>query len=145
MPKYFTLPQAELLLPEIDRLLQLAIHHKSEYTQADRELDQALAKIRISGGARVDRGAMLALRARRDSSAAALKDSLAEIEKTGALVKDLDIGLIDFLCLYQGREVCLCWKLGEARIRFWHSTEEGFQGRKPIDDDFLRDHSAKPS
>ena len=140
MPKYFTLPNAELLLPEIDRLLHLAIHHKSEYAEGDRELEQALSKIRMSGGARVDRGAILALRARRDSSAAALKDALTEIEKAGALVKDLDIGLIDFLCLYQGREVCLCWKLGEARIRFWHGTEEGFKGRKPIDEHFLREH-----
>jgi hypothetical protein len=58
----------------------------------------------------------------------------------GVLVKDLDIGLIDFLTHYQGREVCLCWKLGEERIRFWHGTGEGFAGRKPIDGEFLENH-----
>ena len=79
-----------------------------------------------------------------DPPPAALKDLLGQIENMGVLVKDLDIGLIDFLCLYRGREVCLCWKLGEARIRFWHGTEEGFMGRKQIDEDFLRDHSAGP-
>jgi hypothetical protein len=94
----------------------------------------------MSGGARVDRGAYLAARTRRDSSAAALKQSLEQIEHIGALVKDLDIGLIDFLSLYRGREVCLCWKLGEDRIRFWHGTEEGFAGRKEIDDEFRSGH-----
>ena len=80
------------------------------------------------------------MRARRDTSAAALKSAFERIQRTGALVKDLDIGLIDFLAIYQGREVCLCWKLGEDRIAFWHGTEEGFRGRKPIDEEFLRGH-----
>jgi hypothetical protein len=141
MSKYFTLPACERLLPQIERSLREAVFHKSEYQKAHQELEQSLARIRVSGGANVDRAAILALRTRRDNSHVALKDALEQIEKTGALVKDLDIGLIDFLSLYQGREVCLCWKLGEDRIRFWHGTDEGFKGRKPIDDDFLRHHS----
>ena len=48
---------------------------------------------------------------------------------------------IDFLTLYHGREVCLCWKLGEDRIRFWHGMEEGFRGRKAIDEEFLENHA----
>ena len=62
------------------------------------------------------------------------------VDELGAQVKDLDIGLIDFLTRYHGREVCLCWKLGEHGIRFWHSQEEGFKGRKPIDAEFLENH-----
>jgi hypothetical protein len=88
----------------------------------------------------VNRGEYLASRARRDTSAVALKEALETIEGTGALVKDLDMGLIDFLSLYRGREVCLCWKLGEDSIQFWHGTDEGFRGRKPIDEDFLKKH-----
>ena len=68
----------------------------------------------------------------------ALKEALEQIEETGALVKDLDIGLIDFLSRFQDRDVCLCWKLGETGIGFWHGVEEGFRGRKPIDQEFLR-------
>jgi hypothetical protein len=48
--------------------------------------------------------------------------------------------LIDFPALYQGREVLLCWKLGEDRIAFWHGVDEGFRGRKPIDDEFRENH-----
>ena len=102
----------------------------------------AISRIRISGGMRVDREGHLAARTRRDSSAAGLKEALERVEQAGALVKDLDIGLIDFLTLYRGREVCLCWKLGEDRIAFWHSTEEGFRGRREIDQDFLKNHRA---
>jgi hypothetical protein len=140
VPKYFTLTESERLLPDVERSLRDALFHKSEYQKADDELDGSVQHIRMSGGANIDRGAYLAARARRDSSASALKEALEQIEQIGVLVKDLDIGLIDFLCLYHGREVCLCWKLGEDRIRFWHGTDEGFRGRKPIDDEFRSTH-----
>ncbi len=140
MPKYFTLAQAQLRIPAVDHALRDALAQKSAYQSADSELNSALQKIRISGGSVVRPGPILALRARRDAAAAALKTALDTIEEAGALVKDLDIGLIDFLTLYHGREVCLCWKLGEDRIAFWHGPEEGFRGRKPIDEDFLAHH-----
>ena len=56
------------------------------------------------------------------------------------LVKDLDSGLIDFPTLFRGDEVYLCWKLGESGIGFWHKIEDGFPGRKPIDQDFKDNH-----
>jgi hypothetical protein len=56
------------------------------------------------------------------------------------VVKDLDTGLLDFPTLYQGREVYLCWRLGESQINYWHGVDEGFAGRKAIDDDFLANH-----
>ena len=54
-------------------------------------------------------------------------------------MKDLDTGLVDFPTLFRGQEVYLCWKLGEPSIEYWHSVDQGFRGRKPIDRDF-RDH-----
>ncbi len=141
MPRYFTLSESESLLPEVEIVLREAVAHKSVYSAADQKLENIARKIRESGGANLDRGAYLESRARRDSSAVALKAALERIEQLGALVKDLDIGLIDFLSIHQGREVCLCWKLGEERIAFWHSIEEGFRGRKPIDDEFRASQS----
>jgi hypothetical protein len=140
VPRYFRLDECQRMLPEIEPDLRAALFHRAEYLKADRELDASAEHIRSSGGARIDRAAFLATRARRDTSAAAIRDAIERVESTGAIVKDLDIGLIDFLSLYRGREVCLCWKLGEERIAFWHGTEEGFRGRKPIDDDFLNTH-----
>jgi len=141
VPRYFTLTESERLLPEVERSLRDALFHKAEYQKSDDELDGSVQHIRMSGGARLDRGVYLATRARRDSSAVALREALEQIEKIGVLVKDLDIGLIDFLSLYHGREVCLCWKLGEDRIAFWHGTDEGFKGRKAIDDEVSFDAS----
>jgi hypothetical protein len=143
MPRYFTLRESEQLLPEVERALRDALLHKGEYQKAEQELRGNNQRIRMAGGSQVNRGAYLALRARRDTSAAALKEALERIEQLGALVKDLDIGLIDFLTRYHGREVCLCWRLGEDGIRFWHGTEEGFGGRKAIDEEFLKSHQGE--
>ncbi|MBI3162444.1 MAG: DUF2203 domain-containing protein [Chloroflexi bacterium] len=58
---------------------------------------------------------------------------LRQIQDAGIEVKDLAIGLIDFVALREGREVYLCWKYGEDSVGYWHEIEAGFQGRQPID------------
>jgi hypothetical protein len=58
---------------------------------------------------------------------------LHKIQDMGIEVKDLAIGLIDFVALHDGREVYLCWKYGEENIEFWHEIETGFSGRQLID------------
>jgi hypothetical protein len=58
-----------------------------------------------------------------------------EISKYGILIKDLNKGLIDFPCIRKnGEEVYLCYLLGEDTIKYWHSIEEGFAGRKHIEE-----------
>jgi hypothetical protein len=66
------------------------------------------------------------------------KDALAEIDSIGVQVKDIDIGLLDFPCEVEGQIILLCWKMGETSITYWHGTEEGFAGRKPIDERITR-------
>lgn len=138
--RYFTLADAERALPAVERLLRDALFHKAEYQRAHTALEETAQRVRVSGGARIDPGAMQTLRTSHDSSVTALKRALEQIEEAGALVKDLDIGLLDFMTRYQDRDVCLCWKLGEDAIRFWHGEEEGFRGRKPIDQEFIANH-----
>ena len=140
MPRLFTLTEAERMLPEVERTLRDALFHKAEYQAAEETLNAALERIRMVGGSRVNPTPILEMRAGRDASAGALRKDFEKIEMMGVLVKDLDLGLIDFITRYQGREVCLCWKLGEDHIRFWHGTEEGFAGRKAIDDEFIESH-----
>ncbi|MHB1550425.1 MAG: DUF2203 family protein [Vulcanimicrobiaceae bacterium] len=55
------------------------------------------------------------------------------IEAHGCIVKDIDIGLIDFPSLREGVPVYLCWKVGERRVGYWHGADEGFKQRKPLD------------
>lgn len=59
---------------------------------------------------------------------------LEELEKIGCLLKDLEQGLIDFYCKFEGRDIFLCWKLGEEKIKAWHEIDAGFPGRKSIID-----------
>ena len=56
-----------------------------------------------------------------------------ELEELGVVVKDLDLGLLDFPALREGEEVELCWRVGEDSVEYWHRIGEGFAGRKPID------------
>lgn len=58
---------------------------------------------------------------------------LEKLERIGCLLKDLDQGLVDFYCKFEGRNIFLCWRLGESRIDAWHEIDEGFIGRKPLD------------
>ena len=59
---------------------------------------------------------------------------LEQLEKTGCLLKDFDKGLIDFYYRFEGKDIFLCWKLGEDKIKAWHGIDEGFEGRQPIAD-----------
>jgi hypothetical protein len=56
-----------------------------------------------------------------------------ELDELGVVVKDLDLGLLDFPALREGVEVELCWQVGEDAVEHWHDLEAGFRGRKPID------------
>ena len=58
---------------------------------------------------------------------------LHRIFDTGAQVKDINTGLLDFPALREGQEVYLCWKYGEDQIAFWHEIDAGFVGRQPIE------------
>ena len=55
-----------------------------------------------------------------------------ELAQLGAVLKDDFMGLVDFPAWMDGREVCLCYKLGEAEISFWHEVDAGYGGRRPL-------------
>lgn len=56
-----------------------------------------------------------------------------ELDDLGVVVKDLDLGLLDFPAVREGEEVELCWQVGEDAVAYWHPLEAGYRGRKPID------------
>jgi len=58
--------------------------------------------------------------------------ALHEVASRGCILRDLDLGLVDFYTMARDQVVCLCWRLGEARVRHWHTTDEGFSGRRPL-------------
>lgn len=140
MSRRFKLSEAQSLIPEVEQTLRSAISLKATYEQADAKLSQVTQRIHLAGGLLVDRSKLMETRQMRDYSAEQLKLTMENIQRIGCLVKDLDIGLIDFPTLFRGEEVYLCWRLGETDIRYWHGVDEGFAGRKPIDEDFIANH-----
>lgn len=139
MPKRFTLAEAQALIPQVEKLLQNAIAAKAEYEEAESAIQDFSEHIMLMGGVNVDRQQAVAARNRLETAAACLRTSIEGVREIGCVIKDLDLGLIDFPTLLRGQEVYLCWKLDEPAIEFWHGVDEGFRGRKPIDQDF-RDH-----
>ncbi|HUA21473.1 MAG TPA: DUF2203 domain-containing protein [Bryobacteraceae bacterium] len=145
MPRFFSLRQAEQLLPEVESAIREAIALNTEYQQEEGEWQRFAQRVTLLGGVQADRAGLIEKKNRRAAAAQRLKDTLEKIQEFGCLVKDLDIGLVDFPTLWKGEEVYLCWRLGESGIHFWHGVHEGFRGRKPIDGDFLDNHRGEPA
>ena len=129
----FTLDEAQSLLPVLESLLRTAINAKQIIEEADAELQALHHRIFLSGGMFLDIVPLARRRAERAKAEQQAKDALAEIDSIGVQVKDLSIGLLDFPCEVEGKTILLCWKLGEPAITHWHGLQEGFAGRKPID------------
>jgi len=142
--KTFTLDEAQALLPVLEALLKRAIEGKKAAESVESRLQELARKIFLSGGLFVDIASVRRQRAALESHVQAAKDSVAEIDAIGVQVKDLDTGLLDFPCQIDGDIVLLCWKMGEGRIDYWHTVEDGFRGRKPIDERFKGKKTKKP-
>ena len=139
MSKRFTLTEAQRLIPRVDRLLRDAVAVKSELDKAESAIQSLTERVMMMGGLQVDRASALESRNRLDSAKGRLRAAIQEVQEIGCIVKDLDTGLIDFPTLFRGVEVYMCWRLGEPAIAWWHGVDEGFRGRKAIDQEF-RDH-----
>src|SRR5215831_8952845 len=129
----FTLDEAQSLLPVLESLLRTAINSKKMMEEADDEQQALHHRIFLAGGMFLDIVPLARRKAERTKAEQRVKDALAEIDSIGVQVKDLDIGLLDFPCEVDGQTILLCWKLGEESITHWHGMQEGFAGRKPID------------
>ncbi len=136
MPKIFTLREAQSLVPKLEQLLRTAVQAKAEAEAVDEDLQGVSTRITMAGGMEIDPGAIAEMKVRKTGAIQALQRCVEEIQQTGCLLKDLDEGLLDFPAMLGDREVCLCWKLGEDRIEFWHHLDDGFAGRKRIENEF---------
>ena len=134
----FTLEEAQTLVPVLESLLRTAISGKKLMEDVEGELQALGHRIFLNGGTHVDVVPLARRKAERAKAEQRAKDALAEIDSIGVQVKDLDIGLLDFPCVVGDDVILLCWKMGEITISHWHGTQEGFAGRKPIDERILR-------
>jgi hypothetical protein len=131
--RWFSRAQAEELLPQIRPWLEQAMEQKKEVDKYEVHLRRLSQKILMSGGMIVDYEQAAGWKMRRDQAGESVRDALEHIHEKGCLVKDLEMGLVDFPAILDNQQVYLCWKIGEDAIRWWHRTDEGFAGRKPLD------------
>jgi hypothetical protein len=131
--RIFTLTEAESTRRELEPYLVEAIGVRKRLNEVEQELAAVSARIMMMGGVLVPYKALAEKRVEHQSLAEVMKTNLEKILSTGCLIKDLDIGLLDFPAIVNNEEVYLCWKLGEDRIRYYHRQDEGYAGRKPLD------------
>lgn len=122
--RHFTPEEANSLLPSLKPLLRQLRDAKDQLT--DGELHELLSEAAPgNGGGEPGRQVGAAY--------LEVRKLLTTLEEAGIVVKEVDRGLIDFPALLDGREVFLCWELGEDEVGFWHELEAGYRGRQPLD------------
>jgi len=95
-------------------------------------LGEAQRRVMLEGGVRLDQEFWRSRKSRLAAVTGELQEKIGEILGLGGVPKDLELGLVDFPALLDEREVNLCWRVGERRIRFWHGLDEGYAARKPL-------------
>jgi hypothetical protein len=117
----FTLEQANRTLPYVSRIVSDIV--KSHQTATDHQ-----AKLETLRPGR----AYDATERELGKACVRLQALVEELLDVGCELKDYQTGLVDFFGRHQGRDVYLCWKLGESRINYWHELHTGFAGRQPV-------------
>jgi hypothetical protein len=129
--RYFTAEEANEALAEVRPLTEELVGHRRALVELQER--QAALTTRIAGnGGNVEPHELEEVQELLDEEVAGIARCVARIHEVGALVKDLDVGLVDFPATRGGEDVLLCWRLGEDEIGFWHRLDEGYSGRKPL-------------
>ncbi|HEY3176463.1 MAG TPA: DUF2203 domain-containing protein [Candidatus Polarisedimenticolia bacterium] len=123
--RFFTVSEANGALPRLSDLLR-ALQEKFRWLDGNRQqISYLVAEYNVVNESPVDPEYFRALMS--------IRGALREVEQIGAHIKDIKGGLVDFPARRHGRDVLLCWRLGEDRVGYWHDMESGFAGRQPLE------------
>ena len=129
MPRFFTLEEANRMLPDVEQAVRRLRRIRDEAVALRRHLEAKWAALER------EEASLDEIREAQDRLDA-LQEEFGEIvqrvEERGVILRDLDMGLVDFPSIAGHAEVYLCWRLGEKSIAFWHGLNEGYAGRKPL-------------
>lgn len=120
--KRFTVEEANRTLPLVSRVASDITREHQKVVAIQEQLQQLSASSKHRSQIEKDL----------ESNMERLASLVNELGNIGCEIKDFQIGLIDFIGKHKGRDVCLCWKLGETDIGYWHEMDAGFTGRQPI-------------
>jgi hypothetical protein len=123
-PRIFTVEEANSLLPKLQELLRDVAIHRDAMREKAPHLEPILKAAISNGGGRVGSEYGVA--------AYNLYLAIERIRELGVLLKDFDMGLLDFPHERDGRVVFLCWHPPEEQIGYWHEIQPGYQGRQSL-------------
>jgi hypothetical protein len=130
-PQRFTREEAETLIPRLAEIVLQLQRLKREYDELEEEVGELLVKMR--GNGHLVESGLREGQERLAQTASELNTLAEQVQGMGCELKGIDEGLIDFRAERDGREVYLCWRLGEESIEWWHELETGFAGRQPLE------------
>jgi hypothetical protein len=130
--RYFTPDEANDLLEEVRPLAEQMVEHRRRQLAATAKRALLLSQIQGNGGG-LTPSDLAELEVEIERHASGLDRCISQLNELGVQVKDVDKGLVDFPAVHEGDEILLCWQVGEESVDYWHSLEEGFAGRKPIE------------
>lgn len=127
--RYFSLEEANRAIQAVAPLLVRLRELHTTATQAKERLDMLWQRL-DDGEAVLDE--ISGLQHRLDADTEEYAAILGRLDQVGCLLRDVDMGLVDFPAIADGTEIYLCWRLGEEAIGYWHGLREGFSGRKAV-------------
>ncbi|WP_068776402.1 DUF2203 domain-containing protein [Paenibacillus sp. FJAT-26967] len=132
--RYFTIQEANALLPtvedQLDRLQDIKTDFEFKYIEL-REKRQQIRQQMQSG----KRDPLFELECELEFMQIEARGIIHHFYHQGIELKNIEHGLVDFPSIIGGEEVLLCWRSGEERVSFYHSRQDGFQGRRPLPED----------
>jgi hypothetical protein len=121
--RFYRLDEANERLVDVEPLLERL-----------RDQRRQLIRLRDQVEATDDPDAVGAIRLRMQGVIDQMQAEVVQLDDWGITLRDIEAGLIDFPALAAGRQVWLCWRLGEDGIDWWHELDDGFGGRRPLVD-----------
>lgn len=127
--KYFRVEEANKTLPYVGKIVRDIVAAYEAWRDGVRRYELVAANSRSDVGETTEQ---IALRENVDRVAMQINRYLGELATVGCVLKGFDDGLVDFYAQLDGRDIFLCWKLGENEIRHWHEIDAGYAGRRQL-------------
>jgi hypothetical protein len=134
-PHYYTVKEANALLPQLTRVLVQIQAQARQHGMVQSRVEDVAKTVKSNGHHNPIEDPMVSQVSR--ALGEAIRDGLDQLADWSIELKDISTGLVDFPAMRDGRVVYLCWKLGELTVAYWHDIETGFAGRQPLDEKSL--------
>ena len=133
--KIFTPAEANATLPLVRAIVSDLVELSRELAERQQRLAM-LMRGKVSNSRDPYREELVQVQEELEKDSLRIRDYVEELRALGVEPKGSTEGLVDFPARLNGRNVYLCWKLGESRVLFWHDMETGYTGRQSLRPDY---------